>query len=363
MVKRPHLPQATVLLSQKVVVAAAVGVTWSSCQLGVRTDTFYQVLEAVPGQTPQVLKACLRTASVVFSTVLAGGPVSLSLKMTMCCVEISTGDGRAIVVAGGFLKTTDLVLEGGGCKVIVLVVAYVAIVLVVAYVAIVLVPVDAAFEVVDISVVPFPSVVVAVFCGAVAVAVVAVVAVECARSVGASPIDLDFSGYRPPFSSVVFSVVLPAASVTPSVTCPDLRVLVFQAFAVQVWHNYRSLAQISAFRLSFQHPCYHRLSSYDSHYPKQSFHCQCCQSGFAQKHPHTLFYPHWTAVQFFCYDYPLPQYPNSSISFSYHRPHFRNVVGRSRSRFGELRHSPELDANSRLIRTGICLLFYGNCSS
>ena len=356
---RPHLALAMVLTSQKVVVGAAAGERWSSCQLGVKNDTFYQVLEAVQDQT---LKAGLRTASVVSLTVTAPNPVSIPPVMTLCYVEISRVGGA--VVGGGSLKKTDLVLEEEGCNVVVavpvVVVAVPVVAVVVVAAVVVAAAVDAASVVVGIFVAPFPAVVVAVLCCS---AAVLLVAVAFAQFAAASLIDLDFSAYRlPPFSFAVSSAVPLAASAAPFVTCLAHRVLASRAFAAPVWHNYRSPAQISSSRLPSRHPCYHRLSSCDPHYPKRSFHCPRCPWGFEQTHLHILSYPRWTAARVFYYDHPQREYPNNSVSFSYHRPRSRNVVGHSRSRFGELRHSSELDANGRQTPTGICLLFYGNCS-
>ena len=106
---RPHLALAMVLTSQKVVVEAGAGERWSSCQLGVKNDTFYQVLEAAQGQ---MQKAGLRTASAVSLTVTAPNPVSIRPVMTLCYVEISRVGGA--VVGGGSLKKTDLVPEEEG---------------------------------------------------------------------------------------------------------------------------------------------------------------------------------------------------------------------------------------------------------
>jgi hypothetical protein len=138
-----------------VVVVGAVVVMCTSYQLGMKTDSFYQVLEAVLDQRLQEPKVSPRTVSVVFSRATVVGLASLPLEMTLCNVEISwEAEDWIVVVRGGSLTMTDLVLEYGYHKVVVVFAAAVVAVAVAVAVAVVVVVVVVVIIILTILLIP-----------------------------------------------------------------------------------------------------------------------------------------------------------------------------------------------------------------
>ena len=147
------------------------------------------------------------------------GLASLPLEMTLCNVEISwEAEDWIVVVRGGSLTMTDLVLEYGYHKVVVVFAAAVVVVVAVAVVVVVVVVIAVLIGVV----VPFHVVV--------AVAFDVVVHVVFAQSVALLHLVFHYSLAQ--FSSVVSSTFPLVVSATPDVTFHYPRFLVSQTFAV-----------------------------------------------------------------------------------------------------------------------------------